>query len=135
MAAPNIGTFAEAPPLPDWLAGHFLQEEVPGALAQAILAVARATDYLLNRLRTEPVDALGGATPFLRAFGTMAGGHYLGLGALAASRRADDPHMAARLAIARFYAENILPEAGACSAAAVTGREMLYALEPEQMGG
>ncbi len=63
----------------------------------------------------------------------MAGGHYLGLGALAAAQRADDPHMEARLAVARFYAENLLPEAGACAAAAMTGRQMLYALEPEQM--
>ncbi len=102
-------------------------------LAEAVLAVAQATEYLIERLRSEPVDALGGATPYLRAFGMMAGGHYLGLGALAAAQRADDPHMEARLAVARFYAENLLPEAGACAAAAMTGRQMLYALEPEQM--
>ncbi len=60
--------------------------------------------------------ALAGATPYLRLFGTVAGGAMMARATLAAQASLDaetgDPAFYnAKLASARFYAENILPQA------------------------
>jgi hypothetical protein len=72
--------------------------------------------------------------------GTLAGGHYLGRGALAAHRKlsageGDLAFLTARLSYARFFAANILPEARASAAAAMAGADILYELSPEQLAG
>ena len=59
---------------------------------------------------------LAGATPYLRLFATVAGGAMMGRAILAAQAALDanteDPNFyIAKLASARFYAENILPQA------------------------
>jgi acyl-CoA dehydrogenase len=79
-------------------------------LAEAVDSLERATTWLLGKLDNEPKAALAGATPYLRLFGNAAGGCMLADEALAALRLADgDP--AARIAIARFFAENIAVQA------------------------
>ena len=63
---------------------------------------------------TNPDAALAGATPYLRLFGTAAGGCMLADEALAASRLADGAaDKPGRVAIARFFAENIAVQAPA----------------------
>ena len=59
---------------------------------------------------------LAGATPYLRLFATVAGGAMMARATLAAQASLDmdagDPDFyTAKLASARFYAENILPQA------------------------
>ncbi len=79
----------------------------------------RARHRLAARaLASRPDAALAGATPYLRLFGTTAGGCMLAGEALAAARQAnggvDKP---GRIAIARFFAENIaVAGAGALAA-------------------
>jgi hypothetical protein len=53
---------------------------------------------------------LAGAVPYLRLFGTTAGGCLLAEQALAGLRESGEP--AARMALARFFAENIVVQAG-----------------------
>ena len=81
-----------------------------GALADAVEAFARATDYMLEALRDAPQDALAGASPYTRLFGLARGGTALADLALAAHRLAANenaPAHAARIATARFFAEHV----------------------------
>jgi len=84
-------------------------------LGEAVDALARATRKLLDWLPEEPAKALAGATPYLRLFARAAGGAYLLKAGLAAhverGAGGTDPRLAARIAVARFFAENLCPQA------------------------
>jgi hypothetical protein len=85
--------------------------EMEPCLADAVDALERATAFLLDASTTRPNDALAGATPYLRLFALARGGTALARGALAAHRLAlagkSDSALPARIATARFFAENI----------------------------
>ncbi|HEY5217906.1 MAG TPA: acyl-CoA dehydrogenase C-terminal domain-containing protein, partial [Pseudolabrys sp.] len=72
-------------------------------LGEAIDSLERATQWLLAQKSSDA--ALAGATPYLRMFGSAAGGCMLAEQALAAVREGGDAP--ARTALARFFAENI----------------------------
>lgn len=74
-------------------------------LREALGATERASRWLLERLGTAPNDALAGATPYLRLFGSTLGGCMLANEALAARDGADDG--ARYTTLARFFAENV----------------------------
>ncbi len=77
-------------------------------LAAAADSLERATGWLLEALASKPDAALAGATTYLRLFGTTAGGCMLAAEALAAARHADGAaDKPGRIAIARFFAENV----------------------------
>jgi hypothetical protein len=71
-------------------------------------------------------------------FGMTVGGYLVAKGALAAAALAaqpdaDTPFLAGRIATARFYGEQILPQAPALLAAITAGSEPLYAIPAEQL--
>jgi len=70
-------------------------------------SVDRVTQWLLAQKGSDA--ALAGATPYLRMFGSLAGGCMLAEQALAALRESSDG--AGRIALTRFFAENIAPQA------------------------
>ncbi|MGA0530517.1 acyl-CoA dehydrogenase [Hansschlegelia sp. KR7-227] len=74
-------------------------------LGEAVDALDRATAWVMAPDRA-PADALAGATPYLRLFGLAAGGVCLAEEALAAVRT-DDATGPTRVALARFFAENL----------------------------
>ena len=76
-------------------------------LSEAVDSLERATQWLLLQQGTDA--ALAGATPYLRLFGNAAGGCMLAEEALAALRLSTDS--AGRIALARFFAENIAVQA------------------------
>lgn len=95
-------------------------------LRGGIESLDRATSQQLSALASNrPEAALAGATPYLRLFGLALGGACLARTALAAAaaRKAGetDPAHAARIALARFYAENLLPAAGGLEEAVLAG--------------
>jgi acyl-CoA dehydrogenase len=94
-------------------------------LEEGIRVLETTSTHLLSALGKNPVDALAGATPFLRIFGLVAGAAYLGEAALAANvaRAAGDtdPAHVARVEIARFFAENLLPVASGLERTVVAG--------------
>lgn len=97
-------------------------------LAEAVESLARATEWLLGTIGRSPDSALAGATPYLRLFGTAAGGCALASEALAAIRLGDGrAQPAERVALARFFAENIAVQAGGLEAAVVEGADSLAA--------
>jgi acyl-CoA dehydrogenase len=82
-------------------------------LGDAVESLSVATEWLLKELGHNAENALAGATPYLRLFGTAAGGCALAEEALTALRldapEADAPM---RITLARFFAENVAVQAG-----------------------
>jgi butyryl-CoA dehydrogenase len=81
-------------------------------LRDAIESLDRATSYMLKAISSNAQgEALAGATPYLRLFGLAQGGAALAEVALAANALMaggdDDPAHAGRIALCRFFAENI----------------------------
>jgi alkylation response protein AidB-like acyl-CoA dehydrogenase len=91
-------------------------------LAEAVDSLDRATTWLLSKVDTEPQAALAGATPYLRLFGNAAGGCMLADEALAALRVANG-EPASRVAIARFFAENIAVQASGLERTVIEGAD------------
>ncbi|MBB4040218.1 butyryl-CoA dehydrogenase [Microvirga flocculans] len=98
--------------------GRLLKESTPafGATAprlrDAIESLDRATSYLLHALASNAQgEALAGATPYLRLFALAQGGAALAEMALTANALGaggdKDPAHAGRIALCRFFAENI----------------------------
>ena len=89
-------------------------------LGETLDSLERATQWLQARPGQDA--ALAGATPYLRLFATAAGGTLLAGEALAATRMAAaDP--AARIAIARFFAEHIAVQARGLERAVIEGAD------------
>jgi acyl-CoA dehydrogenase len=81
-------------------------------LRDALGSLERTSKWLLEQLKAAPNDALAGATPYLRLFGSTLGGCVLANEALAA-RAMDGAGDAVRyVTLARFFAENIAVQAG-----------------------
>jgi alkylation response protein AidB-like acyl-CoA dehydrogenase len=99
---------------------------VAKSLDAGLAALDTATDYMLTNLKSAPNDCLAGATPYLRLFGTVAGGHFLTRAALARVE-GEDPLPAPRVSLARFYADQILPAALGLVGPATAGASALFA--------
>jgi hypothetical protein len=81
--------------------------------------------------------ASAGAVPFLKLFGTVAGGWQMARAALIAKKRLDENNddydfYRAKIGTARFYAEHILPLASAYKEEIVHGSSSVLALEEAQ---
>jgi len=103
------------------------------ALSGAVDAFARATDYMLEAVSTNAADALAGAAPYLRLFGYARGGTGLAEIAMAAHAARNsgetDPAHAGRIAVARFFAENIATGAGGLERVVTEGAGSVHAAE------
>jgi acyl-CoA dehydrogenase len=93
-------------------------------LQDAVDSLERATEWLLGGQHNDPDTALAGATPYLRLFALAAGGALLAEEALAATRLAGNGADAAgRIALARFFAENLAVQAGSLERTVVEGAD------------
>ena len=90
-------------------------------LNEAVESLERATHWLTARAGDD--SALAGATPYLRLFATAAGGTLIAEEALAATRLAGEASAPARIAIARFFAENVAVQARGLERAVVEGAD------------
>jgi alkylation response protein AidB-like acyl-CoA dehydrogenase len=95
-------------------------------LAEAIESLDRATKWLRGQLDKKPEAAFAGATPYLRLFGNAGGGCMLAREALAGLRLANGD-AAARVSIARFFAENISVQAHGLECAVTEGADSVNA--------
>jgi hypothetical protein len=78
-------------------------------LRDALGSLERASKWLLERVASKPNDALAGATPYLRLFGSTLGGCMLAGEALAAKSNGDGERY---VTLARYFAENVTVQAG-----------------------
>ena len=95
--------------------------ETAARLGEAIDSLERATQWLLAQKTSDAT--LAGATPYLRMFGHAAGGCMLAEQALAALRDSGDG--AARIALARFFAENIAVQASGLERGVTEGADSI----------
>ena len=110
---------------------------IRGGLADALEALQRATDWLVENGSADPSRALAGASPYLSLCGTVAGGGLMARSArLAAARLAQQPadasFLAGKVITARFYAENILPMAVGLADVVTSGSASSLALAEDQ---
>ncbi|QCK86384.1 acyl-CoA dehydrogenase [Phreatobacter aquaticus] len=99
-------------------------------LVAAIDSLERATDHLLAALKSNPADALAGATPYGRLFGLALGGTALAEKGLAVL--GDDPHQ--HVAAARFFAENLVPAASGLELAVTGGGDGINEINVQLAG-
>ncbi|MBF9195440.1 acyl-CoA dehydrogenase [Microvirga terrestris] len=118
-------------------AARLLKESTPafGATAprlrDAIESLDRATSHLLQSLSSNAQgEALAGATPYLRLFALAQGGAALAEMALAANAQVaggdTDPAHAGRIALCRFFAENIAVGAKGLEETVMSGAGFLH---------
>ncbi len=93
-------------------------------LSDAVDSLDRATTWLIGKLDASPDAALAGATPYLRLFASAAGGCALAEEALAGIR-VEDSDAAGRIALARFFAENIAVQAGGLEITVTEGADSI----------
>jgi hypothetical protein len=130
LAALSEGLAAD----PDW--------RVAGAnLRAALAALGSGTEQMAGFLAREPNRAAAGCSPYLRMWGLTLGAHLLAKGAqkaraLLRSGTAEDAgHLEDRISVARFFAEQLLPEAPALLPAVTAAPDLLYAIPEERWAG
>jgi acyl-CoA dehydrogenase len=117
--------------------GHPGLAVIRRALAEGVAALSEATDWLLATFPGNMKAASAGAVPFLKLFGTVAGGWQMARAALIAKNRLDENNedfdfYRAKIGTARFYAEHVLPLAAAYKQEIVHGSTSVLALEEAQ---
>ena len=104
-------------------------------LRDALAALDRASRWLLERVTSTPNDALAGATPYLRLFGSTLGGCMLAGEALAVRDLGEAIGEPQRyVTLARFFAENISVQAGALEKTVTDGAEAVNAADAVLLG-
>ncbi|GLU32443.1 acyl-CoA dehydrogenase [Trinickia caryophylli] len=105
-------------------------------LAAGQRALAAVVEYVVANAKRDPNAVFAGSVPYLKLAGIVLCGWQMARAMLAAARdEASDPaFFGAKLATARFYAEQVLPQAGALEAAIVSGNgsEGVFALSEDQ---
>jgi 3-(methylsulfanyl)propanoyl-CoA dehydrogenase len=101
-------------------------------LADAHATLKATTDWLLANGVADPTNALAGATPYLRMCGIVTGGWLLARSAQAARRlldagAGDAAFLEQKLVTAKFYAEQILPQAAGLASSVTAGPADLQA--------
>ncbi len=95
--------------------------ETAARLNEAVDSLERVTQWLLSQKTSD--TTLAGATPYLRLFGNAAGGCMLADQALAALRDSGDAP--SRVALARFFAENIAVQASGLERSVTEGAQSI----------
>jgi alkylation response protein AidB-like acyl-CoA dehydrogenase len=118
--------------------GHADLARAGKALRREADRLRHATQWMVAAMRTNPEAGLAVATPYQDQLGYVAGGHYLLKAALsgrAAVANDGDAYADAKVRIATFYADNILPRAEGLARVVETGAESVAPIEPELLAG
>jgi 3-(methylthio)propanoyl-CoA dehydrogenase len=105
--------------------------------APALDALEAATGWIVAHWDADPAATIAGAVPYLKLFGTVAGGAVMARAALAAQARLDEGRgeaafNSAKIAGAVFYAEQYLPGAAGL-VPAVSGGATIMAFDLAQL--
>jgi hypothetical protein len=102
-------------------------------LKQAIDDLNYATRWIVETFPKNPNSVAAVAVPYLKLFGTVAGGWMMARAALIAQRKlgdadADAEFLRTKLATAQFYMDHLLPQATAYRCAVIGGADSVMAL-------
>ena len=111
---------------------------VAEALGSALRATRHATDWMMEERNKNMQAVAAGATEYLRMVALTVGGYLLAVGAQSAKDgledgSADTEYLKARITMARFYAEQVLPQVSALAEQVTSGDESLYAMSNEAL--
>ena len=109
---------------------------IRAALATGAAAVSESIDYIVAQAGKDVTAAFAGAVPFLKLMGVVAGGWQMARAALAAERlmaSGDKAFLEAKLATARFYADQVLVQAPGLSDTVVKGASAVMAVPEDAM--
>jgi hypothetical protein len=106
-----------------------------GNLTECIDGLEKATQWIVDTFPGDPKAAAAVSVPYLKLFGTVAGGWMMARAALVAQEKlkqpdADRDFLQAKLATARFYAEHELPRALPLAREVTRGADSVLALDP-----
>jgi alkylation response protein AidB-like acyl-CoA dehydrogenase len=116
-------------------AAEGMTHSLRGNLTEAIDNLESATRWLVETYPQNAKAASGVAVPYLKLFGTVAGGWMMARAALVAQEKlkqpdADREFLEAKLVTARFYAEHELPRALPLAREVTRGADSVLALDP-----
>ncbi len=104
-------------------------------LKRAIDGLAAATQWVVDKFPNDPNAVAAVSVPFLKLWGTVAGGWLMARAALIANSKlagSDADFYQGKIATARFYAEHILPQAAGLVSAVTGGSASVLALTEAQ---
>jgi 3-(methylthio)propanoyl-CoA dehydrogenase len=106
-------------------------------LDDALEALNTATVWIVGNQQDAANDSAAAATPYLRMFGLVLGGYLLAQQAVAAeeqlkNEQGDPAFLKAKITTARYFAEQILPQAPALLGPITRGGALIFALEDAQ---
>ena len=85
-------------------------------------------------LEGELVDASAGATPYLKMFGQVLGGYYMGKAAILATKKLEetgDEYYNEKITLSKFYIEQLLPLASGYASSVTAGKDDLFNIKAE----
>jgi len=109
---------------------------IRASLATGAAAVGDSVDYIVANAGKDVLSTFAGAVPFLRLMGIVAGGWQMARAALAAEKKlvaGDKAFYAAKIATARFYADQVLVQAPALRDTVVKGASAVMAVPEDSM--
>jgi len=106
-------------------------------LKEGVDGLEAATRWIVKTYAANPKAVAGVSVPYLKLFGTVAGGWLMARAALAAQEKlrqpdADRDFLEGKLASARFYVEHELPRAITLSREVTRGADSVLALDPSK---
>ena len=107
-------------------------------LSRQLDTLEKTTGWMLRTGMSDPNSVLAGSAPYLRMWGLVVGAWLLARSALAAatlgaSSPSDEGLAEAQLVLARFYAQQLLPQSAGLHGAATAGSEDLFALDADTL--
>ncbi len=111
-------------------------QAIRAALAAGAAAVGESVDYIVANAGKDVMGTFAGAVPFLRLMGVVAGGWQMARAALAAERMmasGDKAFLEAKLATARFYADQVLVQAPGLRDTVVKGASAVMTVPDDAM--
>ncbi|MFZ5556038.1 MAG: acyl-CoA dehydrogenase [Pseudomonadota bacterium] len=107
------------------------------ALKQGVDALEQATAWVVQTYPQDPAAAAAASVPYLKLFGVVSGGWLQARAAMAARQRLQDPandagFLETKIATARYFADHMLPQAGACAHQVLRGSGSVMALDVER---
>ena len=111
---------------------------IRNGLERGLDTLSSATGWILEAAGRDIREAAVGASPYLRLFGTVAGGWLMGRAAIAAAGQlgqanGDAGFLQTKVKTARFYADNILPQAAGLATAVTEGGASTLAVDEAQL--
>ncbi len=106
------------------------------SLATGAAAVGEAVDFIVANAGKDVMATFAGAVPFLKLMGIVAGGWQMARAALAAERNlgsGDKAFCEAKIATARFYADQVLVQAPALRDTVVKGASAVMSVPEDSM--